>query len=169
MMELDEIREGLLSKGINVSEEELLKIKEKSELKQAEEYRKKLHLEFERVNNLRESQFNPTIIPLKTRKDCSIAVVTLWKYSVQDLNISQIFYMVDGWARVQPQREEVIKEIIHAIVSKYCPHYQLTWVPVDREYQRMLKEHSELSEIAMRIQEETHGEDECAFGERRRI
>jgi hypothetical protein len=125
--------------------------------------------EVEQIDLTKEVQFSPTAIHLRTRRDCSIAVLHLWKYAMKDLDVSQVFYIVDQWAQIQSEREECMKLIMTTLIQKYCPHYTFTCVENDPIYQQHLKEHREMYELSQMISSEISGDDErgSVFGERR--
>ena len=127
--------------------------------------------EVEQVIDLtKETQFAPINIHLKRPSDCSVAVLHLWKYAMKTLDIHQVFYMVDQWAQVQSEREEVMKEIMTTLVHKYCPHYTFKVDNCNPEYQRLLKEHREMVQLSEEIKSDITGKEERdnVFGGRRR-
>jgi hypothetical protein len=105
-----------------------------------------------------EEMFAPVEVQLNSKKDCAVAVYHMWRYAIKHLTIGQVFDMVNKWAYEQPEKEEVMKEIMTTLVKKYCPHYTISIVEHDSAYQEKLKEHRELAQLAQYIQETNEGQ-----------
>jgi hypothetical protein len=130
-----------------------------------------LKVAFETVNCIPTEEFKSQSITLRSRHDCAIAVLHLWRYAMVELSVNQVFHMVDGWAQQQDEREECMKLIMTTLVSQYCPHYTFSCVENDEEYQKHLRQHREMVQLSNLIRSEISCDDEreSVFGDRPRL